>query len=173
MPLTKLFNLSVNGIDLTNYYTKTDVDNAIDEASSQLADYATIANVSYYVNGTTGNNGNDGLTTATPFKTIQYAIDKLPRIINHRVNIYVSTGNYLETVEIKGIIGKGDNLTLTRVDAGSNVTISNIIVKNCSVRIDINHITTNSTAVPGFAVTNCSYCRLYQCTSTSTVYRGC
>ena len=59
-----------------------------------------------YVNGTTGNDENNGLTTDTAKKTIQAAVDVLPERINSNVTISVAAGIYQEEVLVEGITVK-------------------------------------------------------------------
>lgn len=66
-----------------------------------------------YVNGATGNDNNNGLTTTTAKKTIQAAVDTLPDRLNCNVTIDIADGIYREEVKIYGIdIVPGKNLTI-------------------------------------------------------------
>jgi len=55
-----------------------------------------------YVNGTTGNDENNGLTTDTAKKKIQAAVDVLPERIRSNITIKVAPGVYKEEVLIEG-----------------------------------------------------------------------
>lgn len=64
-----------------------------------MAEYATKSDITYYVNGTSGVDTNDGLNSATAFKTISKAVSKIPHMVNHDVVINVATGAYTEDVK--------------------------------------------------------------------------
>lgn len=66
-----------------------------------------------YVNGATGNDANNGLTTSTAKRTIQAAIDTLPGRLRCDVTVKVFPGTYRELLKIYGItIVPGKQLTL-------------------------------------------------------------
>jgi len=65
-----------------------------------------------FVNGTTGNDENNGLTTDTAKKTIQAAVDILPERIKANITIKVSPGIYKEQVVIEGITVKSGKTLL-------------------------------------------------------------
>ena len=54
---------------------------------------ATVADITYYVT-TAGLDTNDGLTVPTALLTIQAAINKVPKIVKHKVTIEVGAGNF-------------------------------------------------------------------------------
>lgn len=56
-----------------------------------------------YVNGTTGNDDNNGLTTDTAKQTIQAAVDVLPERLRCNVTIDIADGIYREEVKVYGI----------------------------------------------------------------------
>ncbi|MBU7320265.1 hypothetical protein [Paenibacillus oleatilyticus] len=60
-----------------------------------------------YVNASTGNDANDGKTTATAFKTIQKAVNSVPQVVNHLYEIIITAGIYNEEVTIAGFTGAG------------------------------------------------------------------
>lgn len=62
----------------------------------------------YIVYPDVGNDNNDGLSNATAFKTIQRAINKIPKHNNGRVEIYVKDVVFNESeVRIEGFFGSG------------------------------------------------------------------
>ncbi len=65
------------------------------------------ADRTYYVNATTGNDINSGLTALVPVQTIQRAVDIVSGLdINgHTVTIQVDDGTYNETVTLKDVVG--------------------------------------------------------------------
>lgn len=67
-------------------------------------------NLIYYVNSSTGNNTNDGLTPASPFLTIQHAVDVVVNTLDlsgWTVTINVANGAYNEDVSLKSVVGEG------------------------------------------------------------------
>jgi hypothetical protein len=60
------------------------------------------SDLTIYVNGTSGNDRNNGLTPATAKKTIQAAVDILPDRINANVTVDIANGTYREEVKIHG-----------------------------------------------------------------------
>lgn len=56
----------------------------------------------YYVSKTTGSNGNDGLSAATPKKNLQKALDVAPA----GAKILVAEGNYVGTLDCGNIFIK-------------------------------------------------------------------
>jgi hypothetical protein len=56
-----------------------------------------------YVNGATGNDDNNGLTTDTAKRTIQAAVDVLPERLRCNVTIDIANGVYREEVKVTGI----------------------------------------------------------------------
>ncbi len=65
-----------------------------------------------YVNGTTGNDDDNGLTTDTAKRTIQAAVDVLPERLRCNVTIDIADGVYREQVDVFGISVKvGKSLT--------------------------------------------------------------
>lgn len=61
----------------------------VGELSGNNVVLKTIAAVTYYVDHVAGNDDNDGLTTATAYKSIQTALNKLPKFLEHDITIQV------------------------------------------------------------------------------------
>ena len=154
--------------------TNTNVTDLSDSVDSQLAETPkkTVANLTYYV-ATTGNDTTGDGTSGLPFKTIQYAIDKLPQIINHVAIINVSTGTYAEDIEVSGFIGGG---TLTIAGGTDLATAANYIVnsiKSIGDTLNIKFIgfTLSTSIVDSITITQCNpvhfeFCRAIAPTST-------
>jgi hypothetical protein len=70
----------------------------------------TIANQTLWVDGTAGNDNNDGSESA-PFKTIMAAVESLPRTRRHVTQISVKRGTYAETIKDVGIYGQNGGFT--------------------------------------------------------------
>ena len=84
------------------------------------------ASRTYYVNGTNGSDGNDGLSSGGAFKTIQKAIDTVAAldIGIYDVTINVAAGTYSENVQLKKIIGSGSVTLLGDTGTPANVSIA-------------------------------------------------
>jgi len=68
----------------------------------------TTGDITYYVDCDNGDDDNPG-TEAEPFKTIQHAIDVLPKCVRHSITIRLkSSQNYAEAVLITGFYGPGE-----------------------------------------------------------------
>ena len=80
---------------------------------------ATTQNMTLYVDGTNGDDSNDGLTPQTAFKSIQKAVDSVPKIIRHSVTIQIADGTYDEEVMVSGF-----HAIPRRVSNGANFTIT-------------------------------------------------
>lgn len=103
----------------------------------------TTANMTLYVDATNGADNNDG-SAGKPFKTIQRAIDNVPQVINHTVNINVADGTYSESVTISGFSGKG-TFTLTGNVTAYNVNANNVLIYKNSVEINVQGFNLTST----------------------------
>lgn len=99
---------------------------------------ATTENITYYVNPN-GSDSNDGLTSSTPFKTVQKAIDMLPQIINHSVVINLQDGVYSASyvTYISGFSGKG-SIKISSVGTDLSCTLEgNIQISSCTCQITV------------------------------------
>lgn len=63
-----------------------------------IPEYALTEPITYYVDGSSGDNSNDGLTPETAFETIGKALTVLPHFIETEAIINVTAGDYAETV---------------------------------------------------------------------------
>lgn len=61
----------------------------------------------FVVNASTGSDANDGLTSATAFRTIGKAIASIPKHNNSTVDIWIADYVYNETITISGFFGSG------------------------------------------------------------------
>ena len=95
--------------------------------------------VTLYVNGTSGSDSNPG-TQSEPFKTIQAAVDSLPKNLgDHSVVINIRPGVYDEDVLIQGFYN-GFNLTGNNFngfnfssDDSEPVDVRSLLIVNCAV----------------------------------------
>jgi phage minor structural protein len=83
--------------------------------------------ITYIVNPATGNDNNDGLTSSTPFKRLQTAINKIPKNNMAAVNIYCATGAVLNEYEVhlEGFYGNGQ----ITIDLGGGVLHGMLYIK--------------------------------------------
>lgn len=86
------------------------------------------ADITIYVNGSSGNDTSGSGTAAAPYKTITKALSVLPRNIDrHVVVINISAGTYLDAVTIRGFSGV-ITLRLT-----GTTTINSLAIDGCTV----------------------------------------
>lgn len=97
-----------------------------------------IKNATLYVDAALGSDANPG-TQEAPFKTIQAAVNSLPRDLGtSSVNIYVADGSYQEDVFISGFTGgTGYRPFVLKSASGSNtgVEIQSVSINNCSTTV--------------------------------------
>lgn len=162
----------------TTTLTTTDqtITGAIEEVNTSLSDIEqqillrplmTTADITYYVS-VTGSDSNDGLTGGTAFKTIQYAIDLLPQVINHTVIINVASGTYGGGLTIPGFDGKG-TLSInggTTLANSINYIISNSIkIDSCTINITLNgfKLLATTTLDTILTISNCTMFNIKYC----------
>jgi len=95
--------------------------------------YETETDLSYYVDATNGLDTNAG-TEGSPFKTIAYAISKIPKLIKHTVYIYLKKGEtWNEAIELFGFrcVAIGSSLSITHYGVGAAPQVLSCHVKNC------------------------------------------
>lgn len=120
----------------------------------------TTTDITYYV-ATTGSDTTGDGTQANPFKTIQYAINKLPQIINHIVNINISAGTYNEDVLISGFNGKGAILVTGTTSLSDNYIINSLTLSSCGMYMLIQGLKVKTTTVHAVNISGCTSLRLY------------
>ncbi len=79
----------------------------------------TTENMDFYVDADAGDDDNPG-TEGEPLETIQAAIDKLPKQINHKVEIHIAAGEYSDPVNISDFIGWGQIRFVGEKDTGED-----------------------------------------------------
>lgn len=102
----------------------------------------TVGSMQLYVNGSTGDDNNDGLSPAAPKKTWQAVFDLLPFIGRHNCTINaagifdeqpgVTLEKYVAPL-VNLVIDGGDSLTIVDDNGGSNYTITTSSTKTVSV----------------------------------------
>ena len=133
-------------------------DHSLSKLTTGIHGLMTTGNMTLYVNGSTGSDINPG-TSALPFKTIQAAINSLPKIFNanNAATINVAEGTYNETVTIGGFVGVG---YITIQGAGdlagaANYVVNNFDIRNCTISLLINGFKAVSTSTAGFSAAYC------------------
>lgn len=129
-----------------------------------------------YVNGTAGDDENDGLTTDTAKKTIQAAVDALPSRIRANITVAIAAGVYREQVTVYGFVvepgktfliqgdktwtpsmGGSPNVRITGTDDDLTHTpsrLSGVYFQQCSGSLDIRGIRVDYCSASGFEVTH-------------------
>ena len=159
--LLNLINANSAEIGDLSLIAETDLVSAIQADRSSLAESVTktLADITYYV-ATTGSDTTGDGTSGLPFKTIQFAINKLPQIINHNATINVVAGTYAENLIISGFIGKGKIALVGATSATNTHNINTISILNCSIYIDFRGFNITSTTTHAITVSYCINVRL-------------
>ena len=128
----------------------------------------TTAAITYYVS-TTGSDTNDGTSSGTPFKTIQHAIDILPKCLMHNITINVAAGTYNELVQISGFWG-GSTLKITGASswesARDSYHVVGFVCDYCLTYVNIIGFSDASTKPETWRwvyAKNCSYILINKC----------
>lgn len=132
----------------------------------------TAADLTYYVNAATGNDGNDGLTAGTALANIQAAVNKLPQTINNTVTVNVAAGTYAETVAVKGFIGKGyiSFVGGASLAAAANYLVNKWDIAYCMASIYISGFKAAADGTgDNYAGNRCFYLGLVNCISDEAV----
>lgn len=110
-----------------------------------------------FVSSETGSDVSGIGTREKPYRTIQFAVDKLPQVINHNISIYLNEGSYSENVIIIGKIGRGFiQIMSINTNNRRNYKVANISLYHCQIKINLYYlsITGNNN---GLTVENCNY----------------
>jgi hypothetical protein len=92
---------------------------------------STVSDQTYYVNASTGNDANSGLSSGAAFKTLQRAWNQIPPLVMHRITINYANGNYEETEHAAAALPRPAILWLTgkvvraRTDQGGGGSSTN------------------------------------------------
>lgn len=153
----------------------TTAENTITDHTAQLlkVPFKTTSDITYYVS-TTGNDANDGLTSGTPFRTIQHVIDILSQIINHSVTVNVSNGTYSENVNIAGFSGKGSININGDTSVSSTRIVNSFSIKNNSCPISIQGFKVTTTSAVAVIIDTCVRVSIsyFNIIDTTTNYDG-
>lgn len=131
--------------------------------------------INYYVNSVVGNDENDGLTIETPFKTIQHAIDILPKCLKYSAIIHLAEGEYPEDVRIENFFG-GSTLAIRGNIVGDDSSallegaeaykVNSIVINACKTGITlsgINVIGQNETYTSAISVLSSPIVQIWRC----------
>ncbi|MCE5230836.1 hypothetical protein LLG95_14760 [bacterium] len=132
-----------------------------------------------YVNGSTGNDLNSGLTPTSAKKSIQAAVNMVPSKISANMTIQVAAGIYREQVNIYGVAAGlsdqfsmiGDPTTVPSDTVTPNVRITGTNNDSTHLKVrdhGINVMSCHNLAISGFLF---DYCNLYGFNSHSSVVR--
>ena len=143
---------------------------------SELAqDLALTGNTNLYVNASSGNDGNDGLSSSKAKKTIMAAINSLPKNLGgYSVTINISAGTYPETVSVNSFYGgSGSGIKMLGVSNQTFIT-GGFSCAGDSVIVHAQNLTISGDTI-GCTVlaTGCLYLQLNRCTidaSRATLY---
>ena len=106
-----LYRVYINGLNIssvTKLFTEVNsMENSYSSLNTKVDGLATTSTITYYISPS-GSNSNSGTSSSYPFKTLRYALDKLPKRLNHDVTINVASGTYTESnADILGFVGSG------------------------------------------------------------------
>ncbi len=106
---------------------------------------------------TSGSDENGNGTAGNPWRTIQFAVNQIPQIVNATVNIYIAPGIYQESVLIAGFIGSGTIRLFGQGDNPSDVRLLSpggtaIRVERCMIPIILQKIEFGGTELMEYAV---------------------
>ena len=139
----------------------------INQSVSDVVPACTTADITLYVR-TDGSDTNDGSANdaSHALKTIQAAINKIPQIVNHYVNIYVAEGTYDEALQIQGFVGNGYITIIGATELADTHMIKSIAVRYCSCRVDIKGFKATENLWTSFFVYACMLTQFYWCKSS-------
>lgn len=110
------------------------------------------ADITYYVNSGSGSDSNDGLTSGTPFATIQKAINVLTvtDMLTYNATVSVAAGTYTEAVAVTGPWNGSGTVTIS----GDTTTPSNCLMNMTSNNFNIQALKGARLSVQGIKFTN-------------------
>lgn len=112
----------------------------------------------FYVDPLNGNDENSGVSLATALKTVQAAIDKIPRYNAGDIVIYLhydNSRNFYEDIKINGLVGPG-SVTI-EAQTTLNTLTGGITVSSTTNYIAVKNLKINSSTGKAFEVYNSIY----------------
>lgn len=100
-----------------------------------------------------------------PFKTIQAAIDSLPRYNNLSMNVSIQAGTYAEIVVVRGFTGSS-TLTIrggASVSEANNFKVQGLQISGCSMMVEVSGLHFNNAGSQGVSVRQSQYVIVSYC----------
>ena len=106
-----------------------------------------------------GSDDNDGSANdaAHALKTIQEAINRIPRIVNHTVTVNVVAGTFNEDVYIQGFTGKGLLQVIGASVLSDSYVVNKVHVIQCEVYVIVRGLKGTVTTDKAFCANGCVY----------------
>lgn len=132
----------------------------------------------YYVNYSSGSDSIDQVgDSSNPFKTVNYALSKIPKMITATNTIYI-VGSYPSTMKIEGFFGPGGIvITGSGTDVSVGTSSQTIYISSCSCEVTIKDLACNTmsyndgkgtTYYDFIFITNCNMVNINSCSSTAS-----
>ncbi|MDM5223031.1 hypothetical protein QUF86_20270 [Peribacillus sp. NJ11] len=120
----------------------------------------------YYVNKAIGSDTNTGLSVATPFKTIQKALDTIPQLTSGgEITVWIDNGTYAEDLVLRN--KKGSDIKLVgNQNIPTNVKINSFYAVNVDAYLNVSGMEATTTTKDGFYYNRCSYINTNNCVAT-------
>lgn len=133
MASQKTANLGLNKWIGTDLVLREEFNENFDTLDARVTGRTT-ADVTYYVS-TTGSDTTGIGTVGNPYATVTFAINKLPRNVNHTIVIKVASGTYSESIGLSGFFGSGSISIIggTNVTDATNYRFQRIAVQGCNL----------------------------------------
>lgn len=156
-----------NGEGWDNLYPLTLEQNVVNNngISSKYINGLSSDVVNIYVNGVTGVDIPTNGDITNPFKTIQYAVDQIPKVINYDRFIYVADGVYNEDVKVKSIngaaivIGRKDGIIEDVSTSTTGLLVRSITFYDCNGLCRVNNFEQYNSSL----ITNDAFVRFSRC----------
>jgi len=158
-------------IDALDIQAKDSADDIV-----SLEAYFSTSDMTYYVNGATGSDSNDGLSSGNAFLTINKAISMIPSLLFHTYTINVAAGTYAEVLKLEAISGTGviNILGASSYATAGSYQITSAYFQRISPKLYIKgfEATNSSTSVTSFRFTSCDNIYVQYCESSGTSLYG-
>lgn len=117
-----------NNSELITHLTETATDNVHGLGNRPIV---STAKKTYYINGTSGNDSNDGLSSGTAFKTWDRVLTLIPRLLYHQYEIII-IGNLAAQIYLPGLILTGGYLIIKgNTTTPSNQVVNSLLIRSC------------------------------------------
>lgn len=100
-----------------------------------------------------------------PFKTVNAAVNSLPKFSSQPMNVNILAGTYEEIVVVSGFTGSGI-LTVRggiSLDDANNYKVRGMQITGCSARIDVTGIHCNNAGATGISASHCQWVMVNNC----------